>query len=62
MPTLLKQPWSITSSTLCAIWENNLETFEKLFSMISVSQVAVFTVTSWNHYTEIFMNFDTERL
>ena len=26
--------WSIKRSTLCAIWENNLETFEKLFSMI----------------------------
>ena len=30
----LKQPWSNTRSKLCAIWENNLETFEKLFSMI----------------------------
>ena len=28
------QPWSNTRSTLCAKWENNLETFEKLFSMI----------------------------
>ena len=34
MPAFLKQPWSIKRSTLCAIWENNLETFEKLFSMI----------------------------
>ena len=34
MPTFLKQPWSIKTSTLCRIWENNLETSEKLFSMI----------------------------
>ena len=34
IPAFLKQPWSIKRSTLCAIWENNLETFEKLFSMI----------------------------
>ena len=34
MPAFLKQPWSIKRSTLCVIWENNLETFEKLFSMI----------------------------
>ena len=34
MPALKKQPWSNTRSKLCAIWENNLETFEKLFSMI----------------------------
>ena len=34
MPDFLKQPWSIKRSTFCAIWENNLETFEKLFSMI----------------------------
>ena len=26
------------------------------------NQVAVFTVISWNHYTEIFMNFGTKRL
>ena len=30
----LKQPWSNTRSTLGVIWENNLENFEKLFSMI----------------------------
>ena len=26
------------------------------------NQVAVFTVISWNHDTEMFMNFGTERL
>ena len=26
------------------------------------NQVAVFTVISWNHYAEIFMNFGTKRL
>ena len=34
MPTFLRQPWNDTRSTPCAIWKNNLETFEKLFSMI----------------------------
>ena len=34
MPAFLKQPWSNTRSMLCIIWENNLETFEKLFAMI----------------------------
>ena len=34
MAVFLKQPWSNTRSTLCSMWENNLETFEKLFSMI----------------------------
>ena len=34
MSAFLKQPWSNTKSTLCTIWENNLETFEKLFSTI----------------------------
>ena len=34
MPVFLKQLWSNTISTLPAIWENNLETFEKLFCMI----------------------------
>ena len=29
--------WSIKRSTLCAIWENNLETFEKLFSITQSS-------------------------
>ena len=50
-PVFLKHPWSNTRSTLCSIWENNLETFKKLFSIIN--HVAVFTVISWNHYTEI---------
>ena len=26
------------------------------------NQVAVFTIISWNHYTEIFINFGTKRL
>ena len=26
------------------------------------NQVAVFIVISWNHYTEIFMDFGTKRL
>ena len=34
MPAFSKQPWSIKRSTLYAIWENNFETFEKLFFMI----------------------------
>ena len=34
MPAFLKQPWSYTRSTFCIIWGNNLETFEKLLSMI----------------------------
>ena len=34
MAAFLKQRWSDTRSTRCAMWENNLETFEKLFSMI----------------------------
>ena len=34
MAALLKQRCSNTRSTLCAMWKNNLETFEKLFSMI----------------------------
>ena len=42
------------------MWENNLDTFEKLFYMIQ--SVAVFTVISLNHCTEIFMNFGTKRL
>ena len=33
MPAFLKKPWSNTRNTLCVIWENNLETFEKLLSM-----------------------------
>ena len=34
MSAFLKQPWRNTRSSLCIIWENNLETLEKLFSMI----------------------------
>ena len=34
MQDFLEYLWSNTQSMLCAIWENNLETFEKLFSMI----------------------------
>ena len=34
MAAFLKQPWSIKKSSLCTIWEINLETSEKLFSMI----------------------------
>ena len=34
MPAFLKHPWSNTRGTLCVIWENNLETFEKLFPII----------------------------
>ena len=34
LAAFLKQPWSNTRSTLCAIWEDNFEIFEKLFSMI----------------------------
>ena len=34
MPAFLKQPWSTKRITLCVVWKNNLETFEKLFSMI----------------------------
>ena len=34
MPAFLKQPLSNTRSKLCVIWENNLKTFEKLFSMV----------------------------
>ena len=34
MSAFLNQPWSNTRSTSNAIWENNLETFEKLFSVI----------------------------
>ena len=30
----LKQPWSNTRSKFCAIWENNIETLQKLFYMI----------------------------
>ena len=30
----LKQPWSNTRSKFCAIWENNIETSQKLFYMI----------------------------
>ena len=30
----LKQPWSNTRSKFCAIWENNIETLQKLFHMI----------------------------
>ena len=37
IPTFSKQPWSNTRGTLCAIWENNLETFEKLFSITQSS-------------------------
>ena len=33
MPAFLKQSSTNTRSTFCAIWENNLETFEKLFYM-----------------------------
>ena len=49
-----------TRSTLYVIWQNNLETFKKLF--LCYNHVAVFTVISWNHYTVIFTNFGTKRL
>ena len=34
MLDFLKQPWSNARSTIWVIWGNNLETFEKLFSII----------------------------
>ena len=34
MLAFLRQSWSNARSTLYVIWEYNLETFEKLFSMI----------------------------
>ena len=34
MPAFLKQPWGNTRSTLNVTWQNNLENFEKLSSMI----------------------------
>ena len=42
------------------LWENNPETLKNCF--LWFNQVAVFTVISWNHYAEIFMNFGTKRL
>ena len=56
----LKQHWSNPRSMLCAIWENNLETFKNCF--IWFNHDAVITVISCNHYTEIFINFDNKRL
>ena len=60
MPAFLKQPWSNTRSKFCAIWENNLETFEKLFSMIQ-SGCSIYS-HFLKYYNEIFMNFGTKRL
>ena len=60
MSRFLKQPWSNTSSTLWVIWENILKLFRNC--LLWFNHVAVFTVISWYHYVEIFMNFGTKRL
>ena len=42
------------------MWENIFETFEKLFSMI-MSGCIIYS-NSWNHNTDIIMNFGTKHL
>ena len=55
-----KHPQSNASSLLCAVWENNLETFKNLF--LWFNHITVFAIISWNHYTEILMNLGTKHL
>ena len=67
MPAFLKQPRSIKRSTFCAVWENNLETFEKLFSMIQsgCSIYSDFLITlkySWTLAQSAYSNKDYSTL
>ena len=59
MPAFLKQSWSNTRSMLCAIWENNLETFEKLLYVIE-SGHSIYSHFLKPLHSEIFMNFGTK--
>ena len=49
-PTTLKQLWHNTKSTICAIWQNYLKTFEKLFIMIQTCCSIYVRCSIYNHF------------
>ena len=65
MLAFLKQPKSNTRSTLYATWKNNLETFEKLFSMMQSLHLFRETITqkySWTLARSAYSNEDYSAL
>ena len=54
MPTFLTQPW-IQEARFVQYEKIILKSLKNCF--LWFNHVAVFTFISWNHYTEIFMNF-----
>ena len=60
MPAFLKQPEIIQEARFAQYGKIILKPLKNCF--LWFNQVAVFTVISWNHDTEIFMYFGTKRL